>query len=290
MPKFKFSRTDNQCVAHSIITRNVYTLILLFSAFAANGSGAVQVQYLQDSSDSEDIFVDLATALSKNASLFAGMGNTRAPASDDLDLDYWNIGFGYRFSPSFDIELEVGNFGQGREINTDSIDAQLRWSSANWSFSLKPQFDQIELLVSFNNISRIRSIDSTGLGISISYYGMENWEYSLSYDTYDYSTDPRVLSLPIVVARVSSKALTVTSGLKDNIMAADITYLFPKSDVTIAYARSTSAIDQSTSNITSIATSFYHFLPYRFGLEAGSVGSDIDTASYYAGITAGYTW
>jgi hypothetical protein len=291
MPGFKFSRNDSQCVAQHIITRSVCSLALLFITYAASGSGAVQIQYLQDSSDSKDIFLDLTTDLSKNTSLFAGVGNTRSPANAaDLDLDYWNIGLDYRFSKAFDIELEVGNFGQGKDINIDSIDAQLRWSSDNWSFSLKPQFDQIELLVTFNNISKIRSIDSTGLGISISYYGMKNWEYSLSYDTYDYSTDPRVLSVPLVIARLSSKALTVTSGLKDNIIAADITYLFAQTDVTIGYARSTSAIDQTTSNIASVATNFYHFLPYKVGFEAGAVGSDIDTASYYAGILAGYTW
>ena len=82
----------------------------------------------------------------------------------------------------------------------------------------------------------------------------------------------------------------MTAGLKDSSVSADITYLFPQTDLTVAYARSTSAIDQSKSNIASISTNFYHFLPYRFGVEAGAVGSDIDTASYYAGITAGYIW
>ena len=258
---------------------------------AAYSSGNVQVQYLQDSSDSKNIFLDITNDISKKASLFAGVGNTRSPASAaDLNLDYWNIGFGYRFTKLFDIELETGHFGQGNDINTDNINAMLRWSTDNWSLSLRPQYDQIELLVSFNNNSRIRSIDSTGLGITASYYGMTNWEYSLSYDAYHYSDDPRRLGTPIAVALISSKAIAVTSGLKDYTVSADATYLLPQTDISIGYATSQSAIDQSTSNIISMSTAFYQFLPFKFGIEAGAVSSDIDTASYYAGFTVGYLW
>lgn len=267
------------------------TLSFILITQAAYSSGNIQVQYLQDSSDSENIFLDIASDISKNTSLFGGVGNTRSPASAaDLNLDYWNIGFGYRFTKYFDIELESAHFGQGNDINTDSVNAMLRWSSEEWSLSLRPQYDKIELLISFNNNSRIRNIDSTGLGVSATYYGMPNWEYSLSYDAYRYSDDPRILGTALAVALISSKAIAVTSGLKDHIISADATYLLPQTDISIGYATSQSAIDQSTSNIISISTAFYQFLPFKFGIEAGAVSSDIDTASYYAGFTVGYLW
>lgn len=268
----------------------VFIIILTFNTQAVFGKGDLQVQYLQDSSDSKDIFLDLQVDLSKNSTLLAGVGNTTSPASAaDLDLSYWNLGFSYRFSPAFRLTLEAGHVGQGDDIKIDNIDAQLQWSSDDWSFSLKPQFDRIELLFTFNNNSRTRHIDSTGLGFEIGYYGMQNWEYSLSYDRYDYSTDPRIFSTRIA-SLLSSKAIAVSYGLKDNIISADVTYLFTKTDLSLGYTRAQSAIDQTTSDIASIATTFYHFLPFQLGIEAGVVGSDIDTASYYAGITAGYHW
>lgn len=254
------------------------------------GKGDIQLQYLQDSSDSKNVFLDLANDISKNANLNLGVGNTTSPVSAaDLDLNYWNIGMAYQFSPVFSLRLDAGHVGQGSEINIDNIDAQLKWSSEHWSFSLNPQFDRIKSLLTFRNNNRILRIDSTGVGITLAYYGIENWEYSLSYDRYHYSNDPRLFSSRIATL-LSSKAIAVSSGLKDHIISADITYLFTKTDLSFAYSRSQSAIDQTTSDIGSLSAVFYHWLPFQYSIEAGAVGSDIDTASYYAGFTAGYRW
>jgi hypothetical protein len=277
------------CLFHRLVTVTLLAIGMALLTSNAHSNGSIQIQYLQDSSDTEDIFIDLDTDMSKKFSLFAGTGKTRSPASStDIDLDYWNIGLGYKVNKAFDIEFEAGNFGQGRDINVDTIDVQLRWSSDDWAFSLKPQYDEIGVLITTNN--RIRTFDSTGIGVALDYYGMQNWQYSLAYDTYDYSINPRLLSIPFFVAQISSKALLVTSGLRDEVFAADITYLFPESDLTFTYARSTSAIDQTSSDIYSLAFDFYRYLPYKFGIEIGSVGSDIDTADYYGGFTLGYAW
>ncbi len=277
-------------------SRFFYLAIYIFTVIStvtlsshAGASGTIQLQYLQDSSDTADTFIDVSVDLNKDASLFAGIGNTQSDInSGGLDLDYWNIGFGYRFSKSFDVEFELGNYGQGRDINIDTIDLTLSLSSQDWSFSLKPQFDHIDVLLT--NTNRIRKFDSEGLGLSASYYGIKQWELMLSYDRYRYSINPRSLSLPFVIARLSSKALLVTSGLKDNIISADITYLLDNADISIHYSRSESAIDQSTSDIASVALDFYHFSPYKIGLEFGAVGSDIDNADHYAGLILGYLW
>jgi hypothetical protein len=289
MPPEFFYYNVYLCLFRRLLTIALLTTGTVLVTTNAYCSGSVQVQYLQDSSDTEDIFLDLYTDLTKKLSMSAGTGKTQSPASStDLDLDYWNLGLGYKLTKAFDIELEVGNFGQGRDINVDTIDVQLRWSSDDWSFSLTPQYDEIDVLITTNN--RIRTFDSTGIGVALDYYGMENWEYSVSYDTYDYSINPRVLAIPGIIASISGKALIVTSGLRDNVFAADITYLLPRTDVTFSYARSTSAIDQTSSDIYALAFDFYQYLPYKFGVEMGSVGSDIDTADYFGGITVGYTW
>lgn len=283
----KFNKTKKNL---NVFIYSLGFLSLTLTTLPVHSKGDIQVQYLQDSSDSKDIFLDMAADLSKKTTLLAGVGNTTSPTSAaDLDLNYWNIGLAYRYSPAFEFKLETGHVGQGDDINIDNIDAQLRWSSDNWSFSLKPQFDRIKLLFTFNNNSRIRNLDSTGVGVTLSYYGMQNWEYNLSYDSYHYSTDPRILSTRIA-ALLSSKAIAVSSGLKDHVISADISYLFAKTDLNLSYARSQSAIDQTTSDIASISTTFYQFLPYQLGFEAGAVSSDVDTASYYAGFTAGYRW
>ncbi len=286
----QFSNSD--VYPYSLLRLAIITLLtlgILIATPSARSSGSVQVQYLQDSSDTEDIFIDINTDLSEKATLFTGVGKTRSPASAaDLDLDYWNFGFGLQLGKAFDIELEIGNFGQDRDINTDTIDVRLRWSLDDWAFSIKPQYDEIDVLLT--GLNRIREFDSTGIGVTLAYYGIKNWEYSLSYDTYDYSLDLRRLPVIARIVDISAKALTIASGLKDNVASADITYLAANTDITLAYARSKSAIDQTSSNVVSLAFDFYHFMPYRLGLEMGSVGSDIDTANHYAGISAGYSW
>lgn len=283
---------------HLFFCRYPAFLLMLYSLLAAStfilpgqarAGGTLQLQYLQDSSNTSDVFMDITTDVSKNASLLAGIGNTQSDINaGNLDLDYWNIGLGYRFSNAFDMEFETGSYGQGREINIDTIDLTLTLSSGDWSFSLKPQFDRVEVLVT--NTNRVRDFDSEGLGLSISYYGIRQWELMLSYDRYQYSINPRSLALPFIVTRLSSKALLVTSGLKDNIIATDITYLLDYTDIGIHYSRSKSAIDQSTSDLVSLNLNFYHFSPYKLGLEFGAAGSDIDSANHYAGLTLGYLW
>ncbi len=44
----------------------------------ASAGGTIQLQYLQDSSDTTDVFVDLSADMGKNTSVFAGIGNTQS--------------------------------------------------------------------------------------------------------------------------------------------------------------------------------------------------------------------
>ncbi len=281
--------------AHVIVSMPgliLYSLTLLGMSLVtlnANASGSLQIQYLQDSSNTEDIFIDLNTELSKKVSLFASAGITRSPVdAADLDLDYQSLGLELQISKRFDVEFEIGQYGQGRDINAETFATQLRWATDDWSFSFKPQYNEFEVLLT--TLNRTRKFDSTGIGLTLGYYGIENWEYTLSYDTYDYSFDLRILPLIARIRDISAKALTVAYGLKDHVVSADITYLASQTDITLSYARSQSAIDHTSSNITSLAFDFYHYQPYKLGIELGAVGSDIDTASYYGGMTAGYSW
>ena len=275
----------------------IFTAFLfVISAQTHAATGSLSLQTVYDSGDSRDIFIDLSVALNNKTSFFLGSGNTKADessfgAADDLDLDYWNIGISHKFTNTFTMALNVNTSGQDRDINTRDIDTKMTWSGKNWTFSLQPQFRKLELLfIPFLAPSRIIDINSSGVGTSLGYLGMENWEFFISFDKYKYDRDVRTLNIPFIINRISSKALTIASSVKDSSVRIDATRLYAESDITASYGQSKSAVDNSSLNVASLNMNFYQFYPVTVGIEVGSVDSKIDDASYYAGLTLAYSW
>jgi len=258
--------------------------------------GSISVQTVYDSSNTRDAFLDLSVGLNQHTTIFAGIGNSNASesttgANDELDLDYWNAGINYQFNNSFTIGLNIGESGQDNDINTRNIDIDLIWDSNNWSFRLTPQFRELDLLFTpFLAPARIIDITSKGIGTTVTYKGIDKWEMGVSFDAYDYDRDVRTLSLAFVIQRISSKALTVASGLSDYGFNIEISRLYSESDISASYGQNKSAIDGEISNIARLNMNFYQLDPMAIGVEVGAVGSDVDTASYYGGLTLGYAW
>ncbi len=252
--------------------------------------GSMEIQYSQDSSETRDKFIYLDAGITSKTSLRVNAGNSSSPAiAGGIDLDYWGIGVAHRWNNIFDSGLVFSSYGQGKQIKIDSIEARLQWSSSNWAFSIKPQLKQIELFITGPN--RTVKANGTGAGLTLAYYGIKNWEYSLSYTAYHYTRDlSRLATLPRLIAKLSAKALTGASALRDSSASVDITCQFPLTDIYLSYGQSKSAIDKTTSSITSTGITLYQLDPFKIGFEAGSVSSVVDTASYYGGFTLGYLW
>ena len=256
------------------------------TALAANSS--VQIQYLQDSNNYEDTFLDLNLAISDSTSLLLSAGNTSSSGTNPVDLDYRSLGLSHQFNKNLDVQFKFDTVSQGNEIKTDTWKTTVTWSTDNWSFGITPEFRDLTLLNTVT--SRKVSLDSTGIGASVYYYGIKNWEYGVSFSAYDYSVNTRALSLPFVIRLISSNALTVTSGLLDNSTSASATYFFDKSDLGATYIRNKSAIDGTYSDIFSVKWVLYNFKPFTIGLEAGNVSSPNNVGSSYSGLTLGYRW
>ena len=282
-------------VTHQLIKQSgifLLTCLFLFSlpanALAETAASSFQVQYLQDSSDSEDIFIDINLGLTDKTTLLLSAGNTRATGTNSIDLDYRDIGLSHQLNKNFDVLLKYETISQGSEIETDTIKTTFTWSTDKWSFGLTPEYRDLKLLNTLTG--RQVSLTSNGLGASVYYYGIKNWEYGVSFSSYDYSANTRILSLPVVIRLISSNALTVTSGLLDNATSVNATYFFSKSDLGAGYTRSKSAIDGQYSDVISLKWTLHNFEPFNIGLEVGSVDSSNNVGSTYSGLTLGYNW
>jgi len=261
--------------------------------FAEHGYASLQTFY--DSGSTRDVLLDLSVSAGNKTRLTATIGNTNGDESavgvgDELDLDYWDIGIGHEFTDEFTFKISGGSSGQDQDINIKSVNINMNWTGQNWLFSLRPQFRELELLFFTMSGPRIIDINSKGIGTSIGYLGIDRWEIIFSYDSYDYDRNTRLLNIPFIVNRFSSKALTAASGIKDHGYDLSVTRLFSESDITVSFGQNKSAIDGTTSDAVSLNMNFYQFDPVTIGIEAGGIDSQIDDASYYAGLTFGYFW
>jgi len=289
------STTHTVNLNRQLLTTLYFTLLACLFIFgvtthvlAETAPNSIQLQYLKDSSDSEDIFFDTTLALTDKTSLLLSAGNTKANGANPIDLDYRDIGLTHQFSDNFDMLFKYETISQGNEIEADTIKATLTWSTDLWSFGLTPEYRELSLL---NTLSgRQVSLSSNGIGVSVYYYGIKNWEYGVSLSSYDYSANTRILSLPIVIRLISSNAFTVASGLLDYSATTSASYFFQKSDLGATYTRNKSAIDGKFSNTFSLRWNLYHFKPFTLGLEAGTVSSSNNVGSSYSGLTLGYRW
>jgi len=252
-------------------------------------SNLISLEYLQDSSDTANVFVDLSVAITDDTGVNAGWGNTRSDSNnDDLNLGYFSVGVTHKFTEGFSTGIDYYQYGEDNEIEIDSLAATLRWNIQDWSLSLKPQYKKYRIYA--EEFARYREINSRGLGLGLVYFGFENWEFGLSHDSYKYSLNPRLLSSRIALEILSSKALTISSGLKDYSNNIDVTYLLANTDITVSYGQSKSAIDGTMSDVASIGINFYQLYPVQIGVEIGSVDASSDDASSYAGFNLGYLW
>jgi len=284
---------------HHIIdyVASISFLILTISVTPIHASdNSLSLQTVFDSGDSRNTFIDLSLSLNKQTQLFLGTGNTTsdessAGATDDIDLEYWNLGISHKFNNTFTMSINGNTTGQGREINTRDIETKMTWATDNWMLSLQPQFRKIELLVNPPSLpSRIIDINSTGIGASVGYLGNKNWEFFFRYDTYDYDRNLQSQIVNFIINRLSSNAFTVASSLIDSSIKLDITRLYDKSDITVSIGKSKSALDNSLLDIASINFNFYHFDPVTLGLEIGGADSEINDSSHYMGLTLSYHW
>ena len=249
----------------------------------------ISVEYVQDSNDTENVFVDLSVGVSDDTSVNLAWGNTQSDVSaNDLDLDYFSVGVTHKYSKDFSLGLDYYSYAEDGEIEIDSVSASFSWNVNDWSLSLRPQFKSYKIYA--EEISRARDIDSRGLGAGMVYYGIKNWELGLSHNSYQFSSDPRRLSSRIALEILSSKALTVASGLKDYSNNIDVTYLMKNTDIMLGYSQSKSAIDGTMSDVATIGVNFYHFYPMQIGIEAGSVDATSDDAGSFVGVKLGYLW
>lgn len=273
--------------------------MLAVGQVAMAATGSVWLEGSHDSADTDSYNLDLTLGMNTGATLLAGVGGVHAASSvtgggsgqGALDTRSWYVGIASDNRVKTRFGLRYAYWGHAGELETRALKLSLGYYPHNWSWRLLPELRRITIYTDTTLRQKEGTLDSTGLGGEVAYYGFGNLFWRASAYTYSYARDPAVLATRRAAYVFSSATLALSQGFLDHSTRLELGYSFRPADVSLVGSRYVSAIDGSTSTAYAVTSTVYQFEPVEFSLEGGTVHDEgSGSTTHYASLGLGYNW
>jgi len=220
-------------------------------------SYSVTVEAGYDSDKSKSWYVDTQLGLSSGYWIYLAAQKNDVGSEDGFDLDSrsYFAGFGSDPDAEWSYDLTYENWGNPGDIDTDALRATITWMRGDWSFSIMPQYREIDLS-GVDNVNSF-SFNERGLGAGVQYLGIEDWVLYLERYEYRFSKDPDFLEDIGVTDNLTFTATSLASGLYDYETVLGISHWLNPVYITLQYTQDKSAIDNSLVKTTEAHVDYY---------------------------------
>jgi hypothetical protein len=227
---------------------------------------------------------------------FSMMLGTSKTVGDNASLrtDFWSAGIGSDPLGDFSIGLDYSVWGNEHAMTIHSVRATFGFNSDHFSLTLSPQQRTIRLRLKepYSQQRPHWQEESQDIGITATWYALPDWSFSSNYIQYHYTANPVRLATDYRAALIFSQdTLQLASGLDDNRMVLGVNHYLEKTVLGGEWARSLSAVDNSTATTVTLLISTERSRSWRLDLHGGVQNTEYnDSAILFADIGVAYRW
>lgn len=251
---------------------------------AENDLNTLYLEYSSGLKDSRDFSLSADIALPTGDRLIVGARKSDLSSNTGQYPAYgFSAAFHSEYGRPFEWGIAYDFWGNTDDLWTNAISLPLRLNTNNWSFSLRPEYTQINIYrrILFNNSRVLIETSSTALDTSLSYYGWHNWDITARVAGYQYEDNIEGLSRPVAQLYFSDIALVLSYGFPKYRASLQAGYQFTHLYFALKQERTVSAVDQARLDITSAKTAYNFSDALTLHLEGGHIQIDDGSTTQY---------
>ena len=250
----------------------------------------LNVEYGIDSDEGRDLYLFTSIAIAPGQRIFLGYGNrdeTVRGTLEALDTNTYTAGYAFHSNRKFRLGIDFEHWGDENKITTDTGSVFLALDYYDFTFTVSPQYRQIEV---FSDTNCSGTIDNTALALDAKYFPNKYLAFSAGYVTFDYSKERDALldcavseDIPFLVGRLKSVA-------DDNQLLLGINFFLNTETLALDWARVESAIDGDFTYILTAYVATDTFDDWTLGLTIGTQENYDDTTTDFIKGSVTYYW
>ena len=263
-------------------------------------SSMVTLELGRNSVDTEETYVDLDLGFDNGMHVRSMLGQSQQTVEGQSQVsDSRLIGISSDYRTRFVAGFDFEYWGNKSTLETWTNRLKLGTNTDNWYVQVTYEDRQSRFYTTstssfFKNrqVPTSAEVDSTGTGLSASYYGVFPWALTLSYIGYSYASDPTVLSgqqnLP---ALTPSSNVDMPMELESWRRSADLSYSLNWGIVGLSGSQGESVLDKSIASNTAIYLIWNMRNDWSLTLTGGQ--SDTDNSSEtinYSRVAVSHRW
>ena len=244
---------------------------------------SIWMEYRSYDDDSTDFLMELALPISTLNRFTFGIGESQLhDINQSIDVKNYNIDWFHKASDSVEVGIGYAYWGNDSELWTETVNVLLTFDTRDFRFRIQPRFSTLNMFTALiNGRRKLGNTDSKGLGLSLSYYGINDWIFNLSASRYDYEADLTKLNSLLAQLIFSNNTLLLSDSFQEESQTIQIKRQFNTFDLGVVIGRSVSAIDHSKMNSTAINFEWYFNEDVSLMLEAGQTEPEFDDPGNY---------
>jgi hypothetical protein len=250
----------------------------------------INLEYGGDSDEGRDFFLFTSLSFAPGHRLSLSYGNRDETVRDTLealDTSTYAAGYAYHSFRKYRLGIDIEHWGDEDKVTTDTGSVFLALDLHDFTFTLSPQYRQIEI---FTDTTCSGSIDNTALAVDVKYYPNKFLGFSAAYVTFDYSKERDALlgcaeseDIPFLVGRLKSVA-------DDNQLLLGVNFFWNTETYALDWVRVESAIDGDTTYIMTAYIATDWFDEWTLGLTVGTQDNYDDTTTNFVKGAITYYW
>jgi hypothetical protein len=196
-----------------------------------------------------------------------------------LETDYYALSAAT--DPLAEVSLSAGfeDWGDDQALTIETLWLGFTFNLGDFSATLMPQQRDIRFQVTewARRYASHVDVESRDMGLNISYFGLSNWVFTVSYFSYDYSKELSRLNKSYrVIYLFPLETLELASGLDRYRYSIGIGTLYDQINIDLDWSRSRSAIDGNYASQTTVSADIPLNKQFRLNLLGGV--QDVDYA------------
>jgi hypothetical protein len=245
---------------------------------------------------SHQLDLSLVGPLSSRFNLSVGKSHVESSEAE-LETDYRSLSFSTDPLAEMSISFGHEDWGDDDALTIETLWFGLSLNLGNFSISLMPQKRDIRLQVYeslqwFQRYLPYVDLESTDIGLGLTYFGPDGWAFSSTYYKYDYSEDVSRLSEDYrVIFIFPLNTLDLATGLDEYRYSFGVGRLIDDINVNLDLARSRSAVDRNYATVLSLSAD----IPLSDQLDLSLLGGvqDVDYSDdqiLFANLGLSFSW
>ncbi len=179
-------------------------------------SSSVSLTTGTDSDQNKNNLLQLNIELKGFQQINAGFGDSTSQVSA-LNTTQYYAGLASNPYNTFSAGIEYSKWGKNESLNIENLKTDFFTNTENWSFSISPQISTLSI---YANNGKQYNIRSKGLSLSATYYGVDQYFFSVNALQNEISDAARFLDTPalteLALSRIPVNAQLLISGIEKN--------------------------------------------------------------------------